>query len=324
MTQPHLSVLASEVLHYFLGRHCRYVVDGTLGAGGHSELFLQSHPEIECLIGIDQDPTALEIARERLSPWKEKLQLVRGNFCDLEHHLQVHNIGKVDAILLDLGVSSMQLDQAEKGFSFMRDGPLDMRMNPDALLSASDVINEFPENELGRIFREYGEEKQWRAAARIIVQARSKEKIQTTLQLSDVLMPLLGWKKSRGSNPLTLIFQGLRIFVNRELDVLKEVLPQTIEQLTPGGRLAIITFHSLEDRIVKEAFRTAASDKEDTVGIGCGLFLDKKPLVRVLTRKPIFPSDEEMRRNSRSRSAKLRVLEKLDSCSISNQIHAYP
>jgi 16S rRNA (cytosine1402-N4)-methyltransferase len=194
----------------------------------------------------------------------------------------------------------------------MREGPLDMRMNPDAPLSAFEVINEYSENDLGRIFRDYGEEKQWRAVARVIVQARSKEKILTTLQLSDVLMPLLGWKKSRGSNPMNLVFQGLRIFVNRELDVLKEVLPQTIEQLTPGGRAAIITFHSLEDRIVKDAFRFAASDKEDNEGMGCGIFLDKKPLARVLTRKPILPSAEEMDRNSRSRSAKLRVLEKLE------------
>lgn len=312
MTQPHFSVLASEVMQHFAGRHCRYVVDGTLGAGGHSERFLQEHPEIECLIGIDQDPTALAIARERLSQWKEKLLLVRGNFCDLAHHLQAHNIKTVDAIVLDLGVSSMQLDQAEKGFSFMRDGPLDMRMNPDAPLSAFEVVNEYSEKELGRIFRDYGEEKQWRAVARMIVQARSKEKIQTTLQLSEILMPLLGWKKSKGSNPMTLVFQGLRIFVNRELDVLKEVLPQTIEQLNPGGRAAIITFHSLEDRIVKEAFRFAASDKEDTEGFGNGLFLDKKPLARVLTRKPMLPSEEEIKRNSRSHSAKLRVLEKLE------------
>ena len=208
MTQPHLSVLASEVMQHFSERHCRYVVDGTLGAGGHSELFLQNHPEIECLIGIDQDPTALAIARERLSPWKEKLLLVRGNFCDLAHHLQANNIEKVDAILLDLGVSSMQLDQAEKGFSFMRDGPLDMRMNPDAPLSAFEVINEYSENELGRIFRDYGEEKQWRAAARMIVQARGKRKNSDNVAAFRSFNALVGMEKIEGKQPDDPGFSG--------------------------------------------------------------------------------------------------------------------
>jgi 16S rRNA (cytosine1402-N4)-methyltransferase len=311
MIYPHLSVLAQEVIHYFAGCDCRYVVDGTLGAGGHAELILQAHPEIELFVGIDQDPTALAIARERLSPWKEKIRLVRGNFNELDKHLQLLGLAKVNAILLDLGVSSMQLDQPEKGFSFMREGPLDMRMDPDAPLSAKDVVNTFSEKQLGVIFRDYGEEKQWRGAARMIVEARARNEITTTTQLAEVLMPLLGWKKSRGKNPMTLIFQGLRIFVNRELDVLKEVLPIVIERLAPAGRAALITFHSLEDREVKDFFRSAASDMQDTEGLGCGLFLDKEPLVRLLTRKPVLPSEEEMERNPRSRSAKLRVVEKL-------------
>ncbi|MGZ3632772.1 MAG: 16S rRNA (cytosine(1402)-N(4))-methyltransferase RsmH [Parachlamydiaceae bacterium] len=311
MSYPHLSVLAEEVLHYFSKCHCRYVVDGTLGAGGHAEMLLKAHPEIELFVGIDQDPTALAVAQERLAPWKDKILLLRGNFNLLEKHLNTAGLHQMDAILLDLGVSSMQLDQAEKGFSFMREGPLDMRMDPDAPLSARDVVNTFSEKELGRIFREYGEEKQWRAAARRILEARAAQEITTTMELSEVLMPLLGWKKSKGKNPMTLIFQALRIFVNHELDVLKEVLPVVIERLAPAGRAAVITFHSLEDRCVKEVFRSAASDMQDTEGLGCGLFLDQEPLVKLVTRKPVLPTKEEMERNSRSRSAKLRVIEKL-------------
>lgn len=311
MSQEHCSVLPSEVMHFFSETNCRIVVDGTLGAGGHAELFLKSHSEIENFIGIDQDPVALSLAEKRLAPWKEKVNLVRGNFSGLDEHLTFLGISKVDAILLDLGVSSMQLDRAEKGFSFMREGPLDMRMDPDGPLSAMEVVNEYSEEQLGRIFRDYGEEKQWRGAARLIVEARSKEKIATTTQLVDILLPLLGWKRSRGINPATLIFQGLRIFVNQELEVVKKAIPKAIERLNPKGRLAIITFHSLEDRLVKDAFRLAASDKEDTEGIGGGLFLDKEPLVRLLTRKPVLPSQDEIERNPRSRSAKLRVIEKI-------------
>lgn len=307
----HCSVLASEVMGCFFGRQLRFVVDGTLGAGGHSELLLQQHPEIELLVGIDQDPLALTLASKRLMQWKEKIKFLHGNFSDLKNHLTKASVSAADAIVLDLGVSSMQLDRAERGFSFMREGPLDMRMNPDTSLDAMQVVNDFSESDLGRIFREYGEEKQWRAAAKLVAEARATKKIETTSQLSEILMPLLGWKRSRGSQPLALIFQGLRIFVNRELEVLKKVLPEAIDLLAPQGRVAIITFHSLEDRLVKEAFRFAASDKEDSEGLGSGLFLDKAPLARIVTRRPILPTEEEIDRNPRSRSAKLRVLEKI-------------
>lgn len=311
MNREHYSVLAAEVMHYFSDCRCRYVVDGTLGAGGHSESFLLNHPEIERLIGIDQDPVALAIAKKRLSRWEDKLYLIRGNFSELESHLKAIPLESVDAILLDLGVSSMQLDMPEKGFSFMREGPLDMRMDPDATLSASDVVNDYSEKELGRIFREYGEEKQWRGAAKLIVESRKKERILTTARLSEILMPLLGWKRSRGSQPMALVFQGLRIFVNSELEVLKRVIPQAIDRLNVNGRLAIITFHSLEDRIVKDAFRHAASDKEDTEGLGGGVFLNRTPIGKLLTRRPVLPSDKEIEINPRSRSAKLRVLERI-------------
>lgn len=307
---PHLSVLASEILDFFRDRSCHYFLDGTLGAGGHAELLLKAHPELQLYIGIDQDPIALQIAGDRLTPWKEKLALRRGNFGEMQEHLKLLGVDQLDGILLDLGVSSMQLDQAEKGFSFMREGPLDMRMDPEGPLSARDVVNTFSEKDLGFIFRKYAEEKQWRSIARAIVEARQYMVIETTTQLVEILMPVLGWKKSHGIHPLTLAFQGLRIFVNKELEVLEKGLCKAISLLRKGGRLAVISFHSLEDRIVKDLFRFAASDKEDTRSFGTGLFLSKEPEGIILTRKPIIASPEEMESNPRSRSAKLRVFQK--------------
>lgn len=310
MDAPHVSVLLQEVINAFSEMHLNIFVDGTIGAGGHSESILKNHSELKTLVGIDQDPIAFEIAKLRLSPWQDKMKFVAANFAELKKHLSALGISKVDGILLDLGVSSMQFDLPEKGFSFMREGPLDMRMNPKSPLTAAEIINTWSEQDLGRIFRDYGEEKQWRSAARTIVAARMKQPILTTRALVDVLTPIFSWKK-KGINPLTLIFQGLRICVNGELDVLEKVLPQAMEALAPGGRLAIISFHSLEDRIVKNAFRFAASDKEDTSGLGGGLFIDKTPTVKILTKRPIVPTDEEISKNPRSRSAKLRVIEKL-------------
>lgn len=310
MTSPHYSVLWKEILQFFDGCNLSTFVDGTLGAGGHSSIFLNSHPEIKQLVGFDQDPTALAIAEERLQPWKDKTVLIRSNFADMKAQLAQRGIHQVDGILLDLGVSSMQLDRPEKGFSFSKEGPLDMRMDPSAPLTAEEIVNTWSEQELGKIFRDYGEEKQWRQAARAIVKARAVKPMKTTLDLAEVLKPALFFKAKKGINPLTLVFQGLRICVNGELEVLENILPEAISLLSPGGRLAVITFHSLEDRIVKNAFRFAASDKFDTSGIA-GVFLDKDPVVKILTRKPVGPSDEELGLNPRSRSAKLRVVEKL-------------
>jgi 16S rRNA (cytosine1402-N4)-methyltransferase len=306
---PHVSVLLSEVLQSFEQTSLQIFVDGTLGAGGHSYHILLAHPEIQKLIGIDQDPVAREIAQKRLDIWQSKLTVVAGNFSQMSKHLNSLNIKKVDGILLDLGVSSMQFDTPEKGFSFMHDGPLDMRMDPTATLTAAEIINTWTEHDIARVFRDYGEEKQWRQAARVVVAAREQQPIITTKQLADVLRPIFCWKK-KGINPLTLIFQGLRICVNAELEVLETVIPEAIELLNSGGRLAVISFHSLEDRIVKNAFRFAADDKMSTSGIG-GMFLDKDPIVKLITRKPIVPSDEEIETNPRSRSAKLRVIEKI-------------
>lgn len=288
----------------------RIFVDGTLGAGGHAEAILSRHPEIEKLIGIDQDPAALAIAEERLAPWKSKIALRQGNFSKISTILDQLNVQEVDGILLDLGVSSMQLDLPEKGFSFMHAGPLDMRMDPENPLTAAEVVNTWEEGELGKIFRDYGEEKQWRLAARTLVNARKKQPIQTTQELVNILYPVLHKKAKKGLNPLTLIFQALRICVNAELEVLEEVLPRAVERLRSGGRLGVISFHSLEDRIVKNLFRYEASDKEDTAGLA-GLFLSKPRTLNILTKKPIIPEEKESKINPRSRSAKLRVVEKL-------------
>lgn len=309
MIQPHIPVLLTQVLQLFSESHLRIFVDGTVGAGGHAAAILEAHPEIQLFIGIDQDPMAIEIAREGLAPWKSKVALIHSNFEEIPSLLKDLHVEAVSGILLDLGVSSMQLDQSEKGFSIMRPGPLDMRMNPKNRLTAADIVNNWSEGELGRIFREYGEERQWRVAARGIVAARAKKQFQTTQELVDALQPLLSFSK-KGIHPLTLIFQALRIAVNRELDVLSRVLPRVIDLLEPKGRIGVISFHSLEDRIVKDYFRFAASDKYDTQGIA-GVFLDKMPTVKQVTRKPLSADEKEIKQNPRSRSAKLRCVEKI-------------
>ncbi len=307
---PHISVLLHEVLSFFEGRLLSVFVDGTLGAGGHAAALLASHPELERLIGFDQDPQALAIAAERLQPWRSKAALIHSNFDRFDEHLNALGIGQIDGMLLDLGVSSMQLDQPEKGFSFMKEGPLDMRMDPTGSLTAEKIVNTWSEKELGLLFRDSGEEKQWRAAARAVVNARKHKAIETTGDLVKILYPVLMRRSKKDLHPLTLVFQALRICTNRELEALENVLPLAIDRLNPGGRLVVISFHSLEDRIVKNLLRFAASDKYDTSGIG-GVFLDKEPTVKLVTKKPIVPSEEEIRGNPRSRSAKLRIAEKL-------------
>lgn len=308
MTLPHTSVLLNELLGFFKDKPLKYFVDATLGAGGHSQAILKEHPEIELLIGIDQDPVAREIAKERLASWSDRVQIIPGNFSDLKNHLAKIGIKAVDGIIFDLGVSSMQFDLPEKGFSFMRDGPLDMRMDPTKSLTAAEIVNTWTESEMGRIFREYGEEKRWRTAARAIVAARNEKPINTTLELAEVLRKAIPYTK-KGINPATLVFQALRICVNAELDVIEKAMPAAIDMLAKDGILGVISFHSLEDRIVKNAMRFAASDKFDTEGIG-GVFLDKEPIVNLITRKPVIPGDEEIHINPRSRSAKLRIIEK--------------
>lgn len=306
----HTSVLLNEVIQVFVPCKLSIFLDGTLGAGGHTEAILKAHPEIERAIGIDQDPTALALAEERLKNWKAKLTLLNGNFADFDTLLKKESISQLNGILVDIGVSSMQIDQPERGFSFSKEGSLDMRMDPSNPLTAAEIVNSWSEQEIGKILRDYGEEKKWRLAAKIICEARAQKPILTTTDLAGVLRPSFGWNPKKGINPLTLIFQALRIAVNDELGKLEIFLKKALDALAPGGRLAVISFHSLEDRIVKQVFALAASDKWDTSGIG-GVFLDKKPTVLQVTRKPIMPSEEEISKNPRSRSAKLRVVEKL-------------
>ena len=307
---PHHPVLLAEIIQAFDSVSLHVVIDGTLGAGGHAEALLVRHPEIQHYLGIDQDPQALAMAIERLKPWTSKITFKHGNFAQFDDFLKELSLPMPDAILLDLGVSSMQLDQPLRGFSFMRDGPLDMRMNPHLSLTAADIVNTWSEQELGRIFRDYGEEKQWRAAARTIVQARQSRPFVMTSDLKAILTPALARYSKKGIHPLTLVFQALRICVNRELEVLETFLPKALDLLVPKGRLAVISFHSLEDRIVKTQMRLAASDKWETSGLS-GLFRDKDPTVMLITKKPIEAGAEEIRSNPRSRSAKLRVIEKL-------------
>lgn len=312
MSFPHLSVLLNEVVNLFSINRLNKFVDGTLGAGGHSLSLLNAHPEIELLIGFDQDPDARAIAAKRLENHSSRVQILSKNFATLQNSLNAIGITQVDGILVDLGVSSMQFDLAERGFSFSKEGPLDMRMDPTSPLTAAEIVNNWDERELGRIFRVYGEEERWRQAARAVVTHRSGKNYQTTKDLVDLLYAVLQKKgpREKQRHPLTKVFQALRIAVNRELEVLEEFLPQALQVLAPGGRLAVISFHSLEDRIVKESFRDWASDKVEGSGQG-GIFLDKDPQVKIITSKPITPTEEEIASNPRSRSAKLRCMEKI-------------
>jgi 16S rRNA (cytosine1402-N4)-methyltransferase len=287
---PHKPVLLREVLDVFEAKKITYFFDGTMGAGGHARAILEAHPEIERYFGCDRDPVALSIAAENLSPWGEKVELIRGPYADVAKHLKKLGIGCVDGFLIDIGVSSMQLDVRERGFSFMGDAPLDMRMDPDGDLTAEEVVNRYSEKELARIFFEYGEERRSRPVAKAIVEARKKKKIRTTGQLVEVIKPAA--TKGR-LHFATLVFQALRIEVNDELRQLEKGLKSAIHLLCPEGRIAAISFHSLEDRIVKNIFR------------------DERESLKILTKKPVGPSEEEIKANPRSRSAKLRAAERI-------------
>lgn len=306
----HFPVLLNEVIQAFESLSLDIVIDGTLGAGGHAQVLFENHPEIQYYVAIDQDPYALTLASNRLQHWSSKLFLRHGNFSQFDQFLKELSLPYANGILIDLGVSSMQLDQPMRGFSFMCEGPLDMRMNPLGELTAADILNTWPEKELGRIFRDYGEEKQWKIAAQVIVKARSIRPFVTTTDLKMALTPILARFAKKGIHPLTLIFQALRICVNRELEMLEAFLPKAIDFLAPRGRLAVISFHSLEDRIVKRHMRLAASDKWETSGLN-GLFQDKEPTVKLINKKPITPTEKEIQNNPRSRSAKLRIIERL-------------
>ena len=283
-------------------------VDGTMGGGGHS-LEIAKRLTTGRLICIDQDPNAHEAAGKRLAEYKDRITFVRDNFGNIKSILDSLEIEKIDGMLLDIGVSSHQLDEAERGFSYQQDAPLDMRMNPDRPFSAYDVVNGYDEDELDRVIFTYGEERWARRIAQFIVKEREAKPIETTGELVDIIKKAVpkGARKD-GPHPAKRTFQAIRIEVNGELEVLQRAIDDVAARLAVGGRLCIITFHSLEDRIVKEAFRKQENPcicpPQFPVCV-CG----KKPLGRVITRKPILPSKEELEENPRSRSAKLRVLE---------------
>lgn len=304
----HISVLLNECIDNLNIKPDGIYVDGTMGGGGHS-LKIAKRLTTGRLICIDQDPNAHEAAGKRLAEYKDRITFVRDNFGNIRNILDSLGIEKIDGMLLDIGVSSHQLDEAERGFSYQQDAPLDMRMNPDRPFSAYDVVNGYDEDELDRVIFTYGEERWARRIAQFIVKEREAKPIETTGELVDIIKKAVpkGARKD-GPHPAKRTFQAIRIEVNGELEVLQRAIDDVAARLAVGGRLCIITFHSLEDRIVKEAFRKQENPcicpPQFPVCV-CG----KKPLGRVITRKPILPSKEELEENPRSRSAKLRVLE---------------
>ena len=306
----HVSVLLEECIEGLNIKPDGIYVDGTLGGAGHSsriaaKLTTGRH------IGIDRDPIALKVAGERLAPWKDNVTLVHSNFCEIAKVLDDLGIDGVDGILLDLGVSSPQLDDGERGFSYMVDAPLDMRMNNEDSLTAHTVVNTWPYEELKRILYDYGEERYAPKIAAAICARREAKPIETTLELVDIIrsaMPAAALREKQ--HPAKRSFQAIRIAVNDELSSVEKVMADAIPRLNPGGRLAVITFHSLEDRIVKNAMQNAARGCTCPPSFPvcvCG----KKPQVKIITRKPIVSGDEELEHNPRARSAKLRICEKI-------------
>lgn len=306
----HVSVLLEECIEGLAIKPDGIYVDGTLGGAGHSSR-IAAQLTTGRLIGIDRDPVALKAAGERLKPYGDRVTLVHSNFCEIKQVLQDLNIDGVDGILLDLGVSSPQLDDGERGFSYMADAPLDMRMNCQDSLTAHTVVNTWPQEELKRILYTYGEERYAPQIAAAICRRRAERPIETTLELVDIIrsaMPAAALREKQ--HPAKRSFQAIRIAVNDELGSVEKVMQDAIPALNPGGRLAIITFHSLEDRIVKQGMAEAAKGCTCPPNFPvcvCG----KKPRVKILSRKPITSTEEELERNPRARSAKLRVCEKI-------------
>lgn len=310
MEFKHISVLLHETIDSLNIKPDGIYADGTLGGGGHSYEIASKLSENGRLIGIDRDRDALTAASQRLSEF-ENVTYVHNNFSNIKSILSELDIEHIDGAVIDLGVSSYQLDSAERGFSYMQDAPLDMRMDKDSDFSAYDVVNTYSEEELARIFFEYGEEKFSRKVAKLICQTRNEKNIETTLELVEIIKKAIPEKfRQKGSHPAKRVFQAIRIEVNSELEPLKKAVTDFFECLSPGGRLAIITFHSLEDRIVKQTFKsfegTCTCPKDFPVCV-CG----RKKLGKLISTKPILPSVEEIEYNKRSKSAKLRVCEKL-------------
>ncbi|MFR6513022.1 MAG: 16S rRNA (cytosine(1402)-N(4))-methyltransferase RsmH [Ruminococcus sp.] len=310
MAFKHKSVLLEETVDGLAIKPDGIYVDGTLGGGGHAFEVCSRLNEQGRFIGIDQDAAAIEAASERLRDFGEKVTIIRSNYCEMKSRLHEIGVDKVDGIVIDLGVSSYQLDTAERGFSYRVDAPLDMRMDQRQQLTAREIVNTYSEADLFRVIRDYGEDKFAKNIAKHIVIERQKTPIETTGQLNEIIRHAIPMKfQKTAGHPSKRTFQAIRIELNRELDVLRESLDDMIEMLNPGGRICIITFHSLEDRIVKSAFRKNENPcicpSHFPVCV-CGNVSKGK----VITRKPILPSEEELEYNSRSKSAKLRIFER--------------
>ncbi len=307
----HYSVMLGETMEQLKVRPDGIYVDGTLGGGGHAFEVCSRLSERGHFYGIDQDAAAIQAASCRLEPFGDKVTVIRSNYCRMREELKNRGIEKVDGIVLDLGVSSYQLDEAERGFTYREDAALDMRMDQRQEKTARDIVNEYSEMDLYRVIRDYGEDKFAKNIAKHIVQAREKKPIETTGELVEVIKAAIPMKvRMQKGHPAKQTFQAIRIELNQELEVLRSSLDDMIDMLNPGGRICIITFHSLEDRIVKTSFRkneNPCTCPDHFPVCVCGQVSKGK----VITRKPILPADQELGENSRSKSAKLRVFERL-------------
>ncbi len=311
MEFKHTSVLLDETVESLHIKPEGVYLDGTLGGGGHALEVCKRLNEKGRLFGIDQDADAVAAAKERLKDYSDRVTIIRDNYQNARETLAEHGVDKVDGIVLDLGVSSYQLDNAERGFSYMHDAPLDMRMDSRQSLTARDIVNGYDERELYRIIRDYGEDQFAKNIAKHIVQARTEKPIETTFELNDLIKAAIPAKmRAVGGHPSKRTFQAIRIECNHELEVLRSSLDDMIKMLNPEGRLCIITFHSLEDRIVKSFFREMENPCKcpaDFPVCVCG----KVPYGRAVPRKPILPSEKEIEENPRAKSAKLRVFERI-------------
>lgn len=318
--QRHAPVLLTEVIAQLQIQPGSRIIDATLGDGGHTAALLEHSQPDGRVLALDADPEAIRRVQQRLAEpiQSGRLEIVHTNFGAISEAAHRHGFSQVDAILMDLGVSSPQLDTAERGFSFMHDGPLDMRMDPTRGISAADIVNHWDQDEIADLIYQYGEEKRSRRIAKRIVENRP---FQRTLQLADVVAAAVGGRGKSRIHPATRTFQALRIAVNAELEMLETALPQCQTLLKAGGRLAVISFHSLEDRIVKQWMqREAASYVSDPTHPMGGY--ERSPQLRLVTKKPIAPSTAEVEQNPRSRSAKLRIAEKMDSTDVSKDEHS--
>ncbi len=310
MNFEHISVLLNECIEGLNIQNNGTYVDGTLGGAGHAKVICSYLSNEGHFIGIDQDNNALKVSLERLKGVAPNVDIVKNNFENIDEVLLELQLNGIDGMLIDLGVSSHQLDEAARGFSYMQDAKLDMRMNQDSNFSAYEIVNTYTEDELSNIIKIYGEEKWAKRIAKFVVEARQNKEIETTYELVEIIKNAIPASARREGHPAKRTFQAIRIEVNREIDIIAPTIKKIVDKLNPQGRLCIITFHSLEDRIVKHTFK----ELEDPCTCSkhlpmcvCG----KIPQVKIITKKPILPSEQELEHNSRSKSAKLRIIEKI-------------